>query len=266
MQQRLLSLFALVVIAINIFSCRPAKPLQYVEGPYDSTMLKTLQLPDPIIQKGDLLSIIVFSDNPANTALYNQQMGGGSGQGGSQGGSVGGAGQSTIAYLVDNEGNIQFQGLGPLHIEGLTKKQLVELLDSKLKDTLLSNPYYTIRFLNFKVTLIGEFTKPGVYSIPSEKVNILEAIGLAGDINVFGKKDEVTVIRELNGHREITTLNLSDPHIFNSPYYNLQQNDVVVVATNKYKNRQSEDSFFRYISLGTSLLSVAAILITIFKN
>jgi polysaccharide export outer membrane protein len=259
MQQRLGSLFALLVIAISIFSCRPTRPLQYVEGPYDSTMLKHLQIPEPVIQKGDLLSIIVYSDNPINTAIYNQPMG----SGGSQGA---GAPQSSGGYLVDNDGNIQFQGLGPLHVDGLTKKQLVDLLNSKLKDTLLSNPYYSIRFINFKVTLIGEVGKPGVYSIPSERVNILEAIGLAGDITTYGKKDEVTVIRELNGRREIQTLSLSDPHIFNSPYYYLQQNDIVAVATNKYKNRQKEDAFLRYFSLGTSLLSVTAILITLFKK
>jgi len=263
MQQRLLGLFALSFIVVSLFSCRASRPVQYVDGPYDSTALKKLQVPDPIIQKGDLLSIIVYSDNPASTVLYNQPMGASGSSSGSS--TSGGGGQTLSGYLVDNEGNIQFQGLGSLHVDGLTKKQLVDLLNGKLKDIFLSNPYYTIRFLNFKVTLIGEVSKPGQYSIPSERVSILEAVGLAGDITAFGRKENVKVIRELNGKREVGTVNLSDPNVFNSPYYYLQQNDVIAVAANKYKNRQSEDAFLKYVSIGTSLVSVTAILITILK-
>lgn len=262
--QRFPGIIFLISIAICIFSCKTTQPKQYVEGPYDADMLKQIPVPDPIIQKGDMLSIIVYSDNPANTLLYNQPMGAGAPAGGS-GTSTSGGGQSSGGYLVDNDGNIQFQSLGSLHVEGLTKNKLVDLLNSKLKDTFLSNPYYSIRFLNYKVTLIGEVSRPGVYNIPAERVNLLEAIGLAGDVTVYGRRDEVLVVREVNGQRQIGKLNLSDPNIFKSPYYNLEHNDIIAVASNKYKNRQKEDAFFKYFSVAISVISATAIIITVLK-
>ena len=246
------------IVALNLFSCRPSNQLQYLQGASDTIPVQNLKIPEPIIQKGDLLSIIVYSDNAANTALYNLPMA-------NTGLTAGGSGASPVGYLVDNEGNITFQGLGLLHVDGLTKKGLTDLLNTRLKDTLLQNPYYAIRFLNFKVTLIGDVARPGVYTIPTERLNIFEAIGLAGDLTVYGRKDNVLLIRENDGKRELTRLNLSDTSVFNSPYYYLKQNDIISIESNKYKNRQSEDVSLKYISLGTSIISTAAIIITVFK-
>jgi polysaccharide export outer membrane protein len=151
-------------------------------------------------------------------------------------------------------------------VVGLTKKGLSDLLDSKLKDTLLTNPYYAIRFLNFKVSVLGEVARPGLYNIPTERLNIFEAVGLAGDITPYGRRDNVLIIRESDGKRELTRLNLSDPMVFTSPYYFLKQNDIISVESNKYKNRQQEDVTLKYISIGASIISTAAIVISVLRR
>jgi polysaccharide export outer membrane protein len=254
-----------IIIIILSSSCGDTRNLTYLKGSFDTARLSRVVVPEPIIQKGDMLSIIVFSDNPRATALYNQPVANALNATSSTEFSAGSGmpQSSTSGYLVDNNGNIQFQGLGILHVDGLTKAQLSDLLDSKLKDTLLTNPYYTIRFLNYKVTLIGDVNKPGVYSIPTDRVTILEAIGLAGDLTMFGKKYDVMVIRERNGKREFGAIDLTKPESIESPYYYLQQNDMVIVNADKRKVSASDQNLARNISLATSIVSAIGIIITI---
>lgn len=240
--------------------------MQYLDGTIDSTALSRIKIPEPVIQNGDLLSIIVFSDNPQATALYNQpvaSVGASPGQS-TDASAVSGMGQATSSgYLVDVDGNIFFQGVGKLHVAGLTKPQLIDLLNSKLKDSLLTNPYYNIRFLNYKVTVIGDVLRPGVYSVPTERMTILEALGLAGDITVYGKKDDVLVIREQNGKREFNVLDLTKPETVNSPYYYLQQNDMIIVKSDKRKSTVTDQNTVRNVSIITSIVSAVGIIITI---
>jgi polysaccharide export outer membrane protein len=165
---------------------------------------------------------------------------------------------------VDAQGNIQFQGLGTLRIEGLTKQQLTDLLNSRLKE-FLQNPYYSIRFLNYKVTLIGEVTREGVYQIPNERVNVLEAIGLAGGLTVYAKRQNVMVIRESNGKREFARLDLTSPDLFNSPYYFLKQNDMVVIEQTKNKLANTDQTTARNISLASGVISTLLFVYTVFR-
>lgn len=221
---------------------------------------------EPVIQKGDLLNIIVYSDNPTATALYNQPVAPVSAAV-SLGSEVAkGTGISNSAgYLVDKDGNILFQGLGPIHAEGLTKAQLSDTLDVRLKP-FLQNPYYNIRFLNYKITVIGDVNKPAVYSVPSEQVNILEAIALAGDLTITANRHNVLVIREQNGKREFGRIDLTRPDIFNSPFYQLKQNDIVYVDLTKQKAASLNEANLRYITFATSVISAVALIITIFRN
>jgi polysaccharide export outer membrane protein len=265
------SLLCWIPIAVLMFllgACGSTRKLQYMQGAFDTARLSTFTVPPPVIQKGDLLSIIVFSDNPAATALYNQSVI--VATSGATGSVTTGTASSIpsatgTGYLVDDEGYIQFQGIGKLHIDGLTKSQLTDLLNSKLKE-FLQNPYYNIRFLNYKITLVGDVAKPGVYSIPSERVNLLEAIGLAGDLNITARRDNVLVIREQNGKREFGRIDLTKPDIFNSPFYQLQQNDMIYVDLNKTKAATSDQTALRNISIATSIISTIAILITVFRR
>ncbi|MGN6415934.1 MAG: polysaccharide biosynthesis/export family protein [Pseudobacter sp.] len=261
-----------LMICIWLFpSCLAKKPIQYLETSFDTTRYAQVKIPEPLIQQGDLLVITVFSDNPTASALYNQGNSLALPQDGVKNGAAsalpdGGAAKGD-GYLVDQEGYIRMPGVGKQKAEGLTKKQLSVLLTNEFnKKGLLVNPAFDIRFNNFKVTLIGEVTRPGVYSIPAERVTILEALGLAGDLSNWAIKDNVTIIREINGKREFGRLNLTDAAIFESPYYFLQQNDVVIVAQNKRKLQGTDQVTIRNVSIFTSIITAAAVVITLFRN
>jgi polysaccharide export outer membrane protein len=263
--QRLYCLLPVLIVAV-LCSCGNVKNLQYMQGGFDTTKLGRYNLPPVAIQKGDLLSITVYSDNPAATAIYNQSASSGSAASGSVGAMVQPTtGLSSGGYLVDDNGDIQFQGLGRLHVQGLTKAGLSDLLNTKLS-AFLQNPYYTIRFLNYKITVIGDVAKPAVYSIPSEHINILEAIGLAGDLNITARRDNVRIIREQDGKRSFGEIDLRKADIFNDPFYQLQQNDIIYVDFNKNKAAANDAVVVRNIGLATSIVSTLAIIVSILKR
>lgn len=222
--------------------------MQYVQGRFDTAAISSYQAKEPVIQRADLISIIVFSDNARNTELYNLPNSGVSGTG----------------YLVDERGDIQLQGIGTLHVEGLTKRQLSDTLDARLS-VVLQNPHYNIRFLSFKVTLLGELNREGSYTIPNERINIFEAIGLAGGLNIYARKENVMIIRETNGRREVARLDLTNPSVFNSPYYFLQQNDLVVVEQTKSKVANNDQTTARNISLASGIISTLIFIYTAFR-
>lgn len=246
----------LFILIVHVTACVSNHPLQYVQGRFDTAQLSRYVVKEPVIQKGDLLSITVYSDNPAATALYNSPNVAGSPISGSAG---------TSGYLVDEEGNIQFQGIGSLSVGGLTKKQLTALLDTKLT-LYLKNPYYNIRFLNYKVTLIGEVGHEGQYTIPNERMNIFEAVGLAGGLTVYAKRQNVMLIRESNGKREFARLDLTNPELFNSPYYFLQQNDMIIVEQSRNKIANTDQTLARNISLTASVISTLGFIYTIIRQ
>ena len=246
-----------IVVVMFMGSCTSSKKareeLRYLDGNLDVPPNLKIAPKEVVVQKGDLLSIYVYSDNPEATAIFNQLVT-------KTGGSVPG-------YLVDQQGNIRFQTLGELHVEGLTKQQLTQMMDEKLK-IYLTNPYTDIRFLNFHVNVLGEVNKPGPYSIPEEKLTIIELVGLAGDLTLYGRRDNILVIRERDGKREFGYINLKDPQVFQSPYFNLQQNDVIMVQANKRKQTGSEQELTRNLTIVSaiaSIISIGAIVYNIFK-
>ena len=263
--------FLLIILAGTIMqACTTPRELRYLQGTFDTVALSKVAYKNQVIQKNDLLSIVVYSDNAAATAIYNQPVGGTNLT--NVGAIVGGEINSSAAalpaggYLVSNNGNIEFPQLGRLHVEGLTKDQLVDLLNSKLADTLLKNPYYSIRFLNFKITMVGEVIRPGMYTIPSERINIIEAIGLAGDLTFYGLRTNILVIRETNGQRQFGHLDITDPQIFNSPFFYLQQNDVVIVDLNKRKVAANDNQLLRNVSVVGAIVSTFAIILSILRK
>lgn len=171
-------------------------------------------------------------------------------------------------YLVDNQGNIDFPVLGELHIGGLTKKGAEELIQEKLKLFLKETPIVTVRMVNYKISVLGEVNKPGTFTINNEKVNVLEALAMAGDMTIWGLRENVKLVRENeNGKREIKILNLNQADIVDSPYYQLQQNDIIYVSPNKTKAKNSDigQSTSLWISGTSILVSIASLLVTIFK-
>jgi polysaccharide export outer membrane protein len=267
MRKSLLAILFACGILILTSSCTNTRQLTYLQGAFDTAKLSHVNAIEPIIRKGDLLSIIVFSDNPEATKIYNQSLIGGASSGGSLAGvqGVSGASPSGAGYQVDENGNIIFQGLGLMHVEGLNKSQLKDTLDARLKE-FLTNPYYNIRFLNYKFTMLGEIGRPGVISIPGEKINLLEALALAGDMSFFGRRDNILVIRDNNGKREWARLDITKPEIMLSPYFYLQQNDVVYVEANKKKIGATDQAVYRTVSIAATLVSMFAILYSVLKK
>jgi polysaccharide export outer membrane protein len=265
----LIYVLALGLLAGLSGSCVSTRPFIYMQGQFDTAKLSQIPVTESVIQKADLLGIIVYSDNPQATAPFNQQMTGGSagsaGLASSPGtsSSTGGAPTSS-GYLVDQRGNIPFQGMGLLHVEGLTRSQLMDTLNARLAQY-LTNAYCTIRFLNNRFTMLGEVSKPGMYTIPGERLNILEAIGLAGDLTFYGRRDNVLVIRENNGKREFARLDLTKPEIMGSPFFYLQQNDMVIVEQNRKKAVANDQVAARNITIAATIISTLAILYSIFK-
>jgi len=256
----------LVMMAVAFGSCQPSKKVHqerlYLQG-IDSAALSGIVVPEPTIQKGELLSITVFSDNPEATALYNQmQTSAGAITSSSTDGSNSGGGRG---YLVDAQGNFLFHSLGPVHAEGLTKMQLKSLLEQKL-DTFLKHPYVDIRFLNKRVTILGEVSKPGIINIPEDRLTILDALALSGDITVFGRRDNILVIREENNKRTMARLNIKDAGIYRSDYFNLHSGDLVYIEPIRKKPTGTDQTLLRNVSLAATLVSVLAILYSVLRR
>jgi polysaccharide export outer membrane protein len=263
-------------LLIMCSSCANTRQLTYMQGKFDTAALSKINLKEPIIQKGDLLSVIVYSDNPEATALFNQAQigssssGGGVSSGGSSSGgsaSSGGNGGGTPGsggYLVDERGNIEFQGLGLMHVDGMSRTQLKDSLEMRLKD-FLKDPYCTIRFLNYRFTMLGEITRPGVFNIPGEHINLLEALGLGGDLTFYGRRDNILVIRDSSGMRQFGRVDLTKPEVMGSPYFNLQPGDVVYIEANRKKVAANDQTAIRTITITTAIISTLAILYTLFK-
>jgi polysaccharide export outer membrane protein len=152
-----------------------------------------------------------------------------------------------------------------IHIEGLTTAALKDTLDARLAPY-LQHPYYSIRFLNYKFTMLGEVNKPGVVSIPGERINILEAIALAGDLTFYARRDSVLVIRENNNKREFARLDLRKPEIMASPYFYLQQNDIVIFEPTKKKVAANDVVTTRNITLLLAVISTFTVVYSIFHK
>ena len=171
-------------------------------------------------------------------------------------------------YLVDNQGNIDFPVLGELHLGGLSMNEAESIIREKLQPFLKETPIVTVRMVNYKISVLGEVAKPGTFIINNEKVNVLEALAMAGDMTIWGLRDNVKLVREEeNGKRNIVVLDLNRADIVKSPYYHLQQNDILYVSPNKTKAKNSDtgQSTSLWVSATSILVSIASLLVTIFK-
>lgn len=262
---KLIRSFLLLAFPIYFFSCTTQHRIpNYLQNVTDTTGAGEVRLPELVIQKNDLLSIQVYSASTKpelSDAPYNLPS---SGVSTTQQATA----SSSSGFLVDASGNIEYPRVGILHAEGLTKRQLGDIIKRKVneKDSVLTNPSVIVRFQNLKVTVIGEVNNQGVISIPGERVTILEAIGLSGGITDFGLKNSVKIIRETDGKRQVGTIDLSAKDIFESPYYNLMQNDVVLVdPTSRKAKKADQDVVLQRVGFGLSVITAIALLYNIFK-
>lgn len=261
LMKRLFGVIPIIILLILLNSCGTQYKLpNYLENLQDSTILDTFSFPEPVIQKNDILFISVSSEDIDPKALEpykNPSLSGGGGMIANN--------PNLMGYLVDHAGNIEYPRVGTIYAEGLSKNKLASIIKERL-EKYLKNPIITIRYLTFKVTVLGEVAGQGSITIPGERLTILEAIGMAGGVTWNGKRENVKVIRETNGIREMGIIDLTSKDVFKSPYYNLQQNDIVLVDINK-RGRITQDQQYTMsrISFAVGLITTAALMITIFK-
>lgn len=219
-----------VLLLVTISSCVNTKRATYFNNIQNS--VHTDQPVDPPIQKNDQLSIVVTSLNPEATEVFNKPN-----ESVISHSSGNGVSSITTGYLVDNQGNISFPIIGNVKAEGLTLEQLAAKLSSTLSEKkLLIDPIVNIRLMNFRVTVLGEVSRPTVVTATNGKLSFLEALGMAGDLTIYGKRDNVLLIRVENGQKIVRRINLMSPDfVSSSPYYYLRTNDVIYVEANKQK-------------------------------
>lgn len=230
----------------------------YLENMTDTSATKPVLVKETVIQKNDLLSIQVYSASaePQIDALYNLPV---------PTSAISSQSSQLQGFLVDQQGNIEYPRIGTIHAAGLTKSALADTIKNQLQGQ-LTKPSVIIRFLNYRITMLGELGNPGEISVPTEKVTILEAIGMAGGITDYGKKKEVKILRENNGERKLGIIDLTSDKIFQSPYYYLQQNDVVMVEQTRYKVSQMEQQrITQQLGFALSIITSIALLYNIFK-
>ena len=164
-------------------------------------------------------------------------------------------------YTVSRDGDIYFPTVGRIHVEGMTRNELAKYIEDKIRPE-LEDPFVLVQFMNFKVVVLGEVKNPGQIPVQTERVSILDAIGAAGDLTVYGERENVLLIREENGKRIYHRFNLSDVSIFESPYFYLRQNDVVYVMPNKAQQKNSNyNQFSQYrISIVSTVVSAVSVL------
>lgn len=204
------------------------------------------------IQKDDLLSITVGSKTPELAIPFNPVT------------NLNVATPKTLAetdgYLVNSEGYITFPILGKIEVAGLTYSELASLIEKLIiEGGYINDPIVTVKLLNYKISVLGEVKMPGVQDIKTERVTIFEALSMAGDLTIYGQRDNVSIIREENGARTIAYVDLTTSDIFNSPYYYLRPNDVIYIEPNKKQQRASVNNPY----LVSSLLSATSLLVNL---
>jgi len=233
--QRTKFIFTLAALACLclISSCTSRKKFIYFQGEQQVASEKASF--SPSLKKDDLLGILVLGLEPEAVLPFNLP------QGLLYPSNIGGYAQGAPTppgYLIDDEGNIDFPVLGKIHLEGLSRSQAVDLLKEKLADY-IKKPSVIMRILNYKVTVLGEVRNPGTFTIPNERITLPEALGIAGDLLITGKRNNLLVVRDIDGKKTETRIDLTSKDVFKSNVYYLQQNDVVYVEPNRAKVNSS---------------------------
>ena len=241
-----------VMNLLLITSCTRKKEIVYFQNAKD---FETIVNPDTFRAKlkiGDIISIYISTIDPSVTKPYNVII------------ETGASGQ-LIDYLIDPDGNIDYPVLGKIKLVDLTVEEAKELFKKKFSGgQLLVDPVVIIRLQNFRITVAGEVNRPGVYPVTGERVSILEALGLAGDLTIKGRRDNILVVRDFNGSKTYTRIDLTSKEIFNSPVYYLTQNDYVYVEPNNssISNASGDARIGTIISVTSFILTTALIFVT----
>jgi polysaccharide export outer membrane protein len=256
-----------IFVAAILTGCTTSKKIAYLQGVEEIKTDEFIQvnpLYDARIMPKDLLTIIVSTTDPEAsrpfnlvTPTINQGITTTSGYQG-----------QLQTYLVDNNGQIEFPVIGMITVKGLTKREAEEKVKNLLSTYLKEEPVVTVRFVNYKISVIGEVARPNTFTIQNEKVNVMEALAMAGDMTIWGRRDNVKILREDGeGNKRVILLDLNDPYVIFHPDFYLQQNDIVYVEPNKVKAKNSEigSATGIWLSATSIMISVATLLINVLK-
>lgn len=264
--KKIISAIICCVLVLLLSNCTSYKKVPYLQNSND-VVLKQMPLFDAKIMPKDILVITVnCSEEPKAASIFNLVVS--SNNTSSNFGQM--SSQSYLQqYIVSNEGDIEFPVLGKLHVAGMTKTQLEEYIFNRIYGTYMkAKPIVVVSMANYKFSVLGEVGSPGVYTVPNGKINVLEALAMAHDLTIYGRRDCVKIIREnSDGQKSIVEVDLNDANLINSPYYQLQQNDIIYVTPNKVKSKNSgigsETSlWFTSVSI---VISVASLLYNILR-
>ena len=248
-----------VTVILMMVGCGSSKQVAYWQNIDSISLAASKGLFDAKIMPKDELTILVQTTDPLTSEPFNLRS---TGQTSSK--------NQITGYLVDNDGMINFPIVGKIHVAGLTKTECEDLIKSKIQPYLArtENPHVSVRTSSYRITVIGEVNRPGVIPVSTEKISLVEALAEAGDMTIYGKRDNILLVREdKSGEKHKVRLNMNDANIINSPYYYLQQNDIVYVEPHKVKARNTffgsnTSIFYSVIGITTSLVSL---LITVLR-
>lgn len=257
--------FIVIAIAMLLVGCNAQQRVLYLQDVENGSEIELPKNYQIKIKPLDEITVVVNSKNPELALPFNSS---------SSYNAISGSGYTTTAtenslqvFTVDNKGYITLPIIGEVKCVGLTRDELAEIIEQKIVESnYIADPHVNVRFADIYISILGEVTRPGRYDIKRDKITILEALALAGDMTIFGSREDVAVIREIDGRNVVTKLDLRSSEIFESPCYYLEQNDVVVVSPNKYKAATAEINQNRsfWISLASTGISLATLLLTIF--
>lgn len=247
-----------VIITLLLSSCASRKDILYLQDlDKDKGIAESIKFTAPTFKTDDRITINISSVNPEAARPFNLYITSFNTSGTSAGG-----GAQQQSYLVDANGEIGFPQLGKLKVIGKTRIELESFLEEKLRP-FLPDVKANVQLVNFRISILGEIKKPGQYSIDREKFSVLQAISIAGDLNIHGKREQIKLLREIDGEIHYFNLNLTDSKIINSPYFYLQQNDILYIPPNKPKiNASTSSPTASYIISATSLLITVISLLT----
>ena len=228
LNDKILTRYLLILMLVFCTSCASRKDVAYFQNARDfETLAETTEF-EPRLKVDDLLSIYISANVEESVLPFNLKKGEG-------------YSYEEVDYIIDKEGYIDFPVLGKIKLIGLTTEEAKLLIKNELeKKQLLVDPVVNLRIKNFRVTILGHVNKPGTYTIPTERITLLEALGLAGDLNIKARRDNVLVIRDFDGVKTFTRVNLTTKEFINSPVYFLTQNDVVYIEPNSSAIKTSE--------------------------
>lgn len=221
----------LLLFVLLFLSCTSRKNLVYLQNVDSLSKEEKNARFEPVLQNDDLLSIIVAAEQPEATLPFNLPQ--------IQGNYQVNENQDGIkTYLIDSDGFIEFPVIGKIKLAGLTRGEAIKKIELEVKEY-ITKPIINLRILNYKISVLGEVNRPGSFKVSSERITLLEALSLAGDLTIYGRRNNILLIRESNGVKSFTRIDITKADFINSPHYYLAQNDIILVEPNKTKINSS---------------------------